>query len=579
MATQVTHIINILSDNSFPPALLFDGDWGSGKSHFIRNELLDALKYKFEMEVVFFSLYGIDSIDDFRDRLISEAYGSVSEKGQDRFLKLIEGASQLSGQNGVGAIVGGLVGLYKHQIYKEINNRIFILDDLERVTDKNLIKQILGECLEFAENKKCKVIVIANEKKLSCQSDIEKIFVDKCYHSLCTDEMISILNEYHPEIISDFNFCEQIKIDMNHLKSKNLRVIKRALNKFGNLNGFIDEDYEIEAKVILLSQIMRLSYLLFEKGYSVEDICRHCEKNQISIAVRKQLLLEKKEFSEEDRLEDDIVNTLNRPASEILVMYCASKITDDKYVFDCLDLPKVVSEIDKALSYPTVYQMTDEEFESAYRNLIEFVKGGKDVYLDKWFSALDRCIYFIDNKFILATASERESLIKLGHDLDMDRFIVPNDMTMYRRHDMVSLENDELKELYRVARSNLIKKVDFDSDEKFKFELINSLNSVRDEFYNKFVRIGLLNLLSIDEFMIAFFKWSPIEIRTFCGYLDDEFVRGGNIDDTQKSIAIELREKLINEMEGINPSVRLGGLNLLVSTLDEVIDIENGVVL
>ena len=64
------HILILLEDTSFPPLVMLDGEWGEGKTFYIKKTLIPELE-KQEKECVFFSLTGLSSISDFKDRLLS----------------------------------------------------------------------------------------------------------------------------------------------------------------------------------------------------------------------------------------------------------------------------------------------------------------------------------------------------------------------------------------------------------------------------------------------------------------------------------------------------------------------------
>ncbi|MDD9158509.1 P-loop NTPase fold protein, partial [Aliivibrio sp. S4TY2] len=101
---QVEQIIELLEDTSFPQAMLLDGAWGSGKTYFINNHLIEKLKEKFGLEVYLFSLYGISNIDDFRDKVISLSLTDKEEASVfAKYLsKAVEGAATNLGERGIG---------------------------------------------------------------------------------------------------------------------------------------------------------------------------------------------------------------------------------------------------------------------------------------------------------------------------------------------------------------------------------------------------------------------------------------------------------------------------------------------
>ncbi len=57
-------IVNIvkdyLDDKTYSYAIMLEGEWGSGKTYFVKNILKDSIDKK----IIYVSLYGIDSLDE-----------------------------------------------------------------------------------------------------------------------------------------------------------------------------------------------------------------------------------------------------------------------------------------------------------------------------------------------------------------------------------------------------------------------------------------------------------------------------------------------------------------------------------
>lgn len=140
---QVEQIIELLNDPSFPQVVLLDGAWGSGKTHFINHQLINKIREVFSPNIYFFSLYGISSIDDFRDKIISLSMTEQEEASvfAKYFSKVVDGAAVNMGERGVGAVINGVAGAYKYKLYGELDDCVLILDDLERVADDKIIKK------------------------------------------------------------------------------------------------------------------------------------------------------------------------------------------------------------------------------------------------------------------------------------------------------------------------------------------------------------------------------------------------------------------------------------------------------
>ena len=50
-------------------AIMLNGLWGCGKTYFVKNELIDDLEDKFNRDVVYISLFGINNLDDLYNNI------------------------------------------------------------------------------------------------------------------------------------------------------------------------------------------------------------------------------------------------------------------------------------------------------------------------------------------------------------------------------------------------------------------------------------------------------------------------------------------------------------------------------
>ena len=63
-----TEIISYVKSKIYNYAVLIDGDWGSGKTYFVQNQLIPKLEAS-EYSPIYISLYGIDSIESVSQKI------------------------------------------------------------------------------------------------------------------------------------------------------------------------------------------------------------------------------------------------------------------------------------------------------------------------------------------------------------------------------------------------------------------------------------------------------------------------------------------------------------------------------
>lgn len=172
-------------------AVLIDGEWGSGKTYFIKEKLIPSLnddiknngnkptlKHK---KPIYISLYGVDSLDSISAEMylqITGKYSKIASLGLSA-LKVIKPDLNYS------------------EIFEKLNenfnlnNYVLIFDDLER---SNLdINVCLAYINSFVEHHGIKVIIIANE------NEIGKIDFNKNYELKLLSTMQSNINYEDPE--------------------------------------------------------------------------------------------------------------------------------------------------------------------------------------------------------------------------------------------------------------------------------------------------------------------------------------------------------------------------------------------
>ena len=179
----VNLIMKYVDEKLYDYAVMIDGDWGCGKTFFVKNRLVNELdKHEEELcetdsktdsekenkkrNIVYVSLYGVTSIDEISKQILMESY--ISNKNK---LK--------NGVEIVGKLLPTALDIFKSvtkidvddsKVFDTINkfipvkNSILIFDDLERCDCP--INEILGYINTFVEQSKMKVIIIANQKEI-----------------------------------------------------------------------------------------------------------------------------------------------------------------------------------------------------------------------------------------------------------------------------------------------------------------------------------------------------------------------------------------------------------------------------
>lgn len=159
-------------------AVMLTAPWGSGKTYYIKNELVPSLK-RDGIGTILVSLYGIESLAELSKNLYIEARAKwINKKSEKREIGKIIAKT----------IVKNVVGHYgidlsvdekdMQKLYASVNlsKRLIILDDLERCRID--IVDVLGFVNDLCEQDGAKVLLVANEKAIKTYEKKESISQD-----------------------------------------------------------------------------------------------------------------------------------------------------------------------------------------------------------------------------------------------------------------------------------------------------------------------------------------------------------------------------------------------------------------
>lgn len=526
---QADQIIELLQDTSFPQVVLLDGAWGSGKTHFIKHYLRAKIEELFGQKVYFFSLYGISSIDDFRDKIISLSLTDKEEASvfAKYFSKAIDGAAQNLGERGIGAVLSGAAGAYKYKLYGELDDCILILDDLERVADEKLIKNILGESLSLAESKNIKVVVVANEDKLNCKNDIEKVFADKYKFSFTHEEVVSILKVEYENL--DDQLANELLLNITAINSKNIRVLKRALSKFTRIQREVSEIKNVvldQALSRILSDIVRICCAKFEHSFSKEKIIDAIDSRIIRQIKKSNDEAEIEGYKKLDAIFEGAINGSNQK----LLSYCCDGLYEFSNLEVELNLPMRQTLLDAMQSIWVQNQLSESDFKQGVQLLEEYIFSKNDIDIYKWFSTCDIYIYMQTNKVIESTTYTKATLLRLCDDIDVNQFkitAVEDDFDQRRR---ISFYNEEVDKRFNLKKAELETLKASNKNSEFSQKFQASWASVKNEAHQNLMHTPFFQNLNVNIVKAALQTWSNEEVFQFVRFINERY-RFSNIDD------------------------------------------------
>lgn len=251
----------------FPQTFLLTGAWGVGKTHLWRQILADAVRTKrcARPKYSYCSLFGLESVALVRDKIFSGLTDTVASRPtgpetvedvfknfagvNDALGRVSEGARALAAK-GSGLLVrwglrrapewamrfpalAAYEPLVRAATFAFVKDAIICIDDLERRSAQLSLRDVLGFVSFLREERRCKVIVIANEDTLD-EDDKETLreLREKVFEIVVT---LDPPNDYAQEIAipADAAFRDEWMNRASYLDLTNIRILRRivALHK------------------------------------------------------------------------------------------------------------------------------------------------------------------------------------------------------------------------------------------------------------------------------------------------------------------------------------------------------------
>lgn len=269
-------ILRYISDKDKNQALLLTGNWGSGKTYYIKNILAEKLerdKSNNKYKIIYISLYGMNSLTDLQHLLHSKLIeeGCVKQdaisKGKQLFAPITKVFKNINlSAMGVGVSIGvsDIINIENLIDYKNV---VLIFDDLERCASIK-IQDIIGFINNFTEHKNVPVIVAADGSKLECLEAYKNIKEKSIYREIAFK---SSLQDIYSELVEALDIehdlkcflIKQFQVCITQYKDVNLRYIKFFINNWCSLfDEFRDElDSSKEYYFYILSDLYKYLFL------------------------------------------------------------------------------------------------------------------------------------------------------------------------------------------------------------------------------------------------------------------------------------------------------------------------------
>ncbi|MDU5335812.1 P-loop NTPase fold protein [Enterococcus sp.] len=605
---KMNQIIDNYMQTDEPYALQVDGEWGTGKTYYVKNHVIDELKEKGNFPI-YFSVYGYNILNELKQDIL---YNIISELSSDKKVftsmttisKKFRKISNVWGDQRLSSIslISDWILESKNQSMLESSlekSIVVFIDDLERISEEISVKDLLGFILnELMEKLNCKVIILSNSNEIDKTDDfkkmkekvigrtinfaydiseIERIILKKSRNTFIKENSLwirDILEEYQNirrkkginlrtllSVIENYSFVEsKLFSDISKLQSDKL---EESIRKSIFLNVFVvTNEYKLgnitENDFDVLKGLSNTRYFDY---YLSKD-----EQKSIKETIIDQYHHKHKSF-------DDYIFYSNDIHSQVLFGF----MDDNKYVSNWkknfVNLTREISNLDKLSDFR---RFTDNQLKQVQKSVLTDVEENKFNFKDliTVYGRLNQLkkmnLMFLENsdlEVIETKLIESYSTVnEVGMDLVDEFYIhgIPN----------IKLERPELYQS--------LKDVDNQRKKIMNSEFIKYLfNDEHEELYNAkqngFLRNTnifkvMLEHGSIDEFIMIENNKSDLLWR----FINSEYLRISNAKDFHGE-EIEDIYQFLNEIKAKMEKTKLGRIdrfkiNQLIESLEQLIE-------
>ena len=483
MDDLVESILDYIRADYTDYAIMINGEWGSGKTYFwnhkIRNKIeamqVNGKKYT----TIYMSLYGISNLEEISKKIFIETT-QLMDKNLKRYMGS-KGEKVIPEYAKTGLDMANFFGVTQngdkidYEEFFSTEDKVLCFDDLERANVD--VIDILGYINNFVEHDHIKTIIICNEKELSTklkssniemktfiatylldkenklniktdepmveriQDTIEYVFDKANDYERIKEKLIGETFEYAPKfdyIINGILMRYENNPDLirflrentgliistfNKSGTRNLRILKHALNDFKKIYEMVNKSYPNTNNRVMQTMLIFTIAISFEikAGKVTKDKFKNIMNNEEyrAILVSSRVFMDNRQFYIK---EFDNTYYYNFKADyrffKFIEIYVRTRIFDMKVFKDDMEVIRNTVDTDKLPGYKRLlteeyWKITDDQFPGVIEEVLNDVKNGsiKPIEIVKIFAYFR---YFVENNLIDYDIKTLESVFLNG---------------------------------------------------------------------------------------------------------------------------------------------------------------------
>ena len=451
MDDLVESILDYIRSDYTDYAIMINGEWGSGKTYFwnhkIRNKIESMTVNGKKLTTIYMSLYGISNLEEISKKIFIETT-QLMDKNLKRYMNS-NGQTVIPEYAKTGLDMANFFGVTQngdkidYENFFSTDDKVLCFDDLERANVD--VIDILGYINNFVEHDHIKTIIICNEKELATKlksSNLEmKTFIatyllDKEDKLLTTDKpMVEKIEDTIENVFDKANDYERIKekligetfeyapeftyiinglliryennrdlirflrentnlIVSTFIKSgtRNLRILKHALNDFKKIFDMVNKSYPNTNNRILQTMLIFTIAVSFEikAGKVTKDKFVNINDNEEykSLVVSSRVFMDNRQFYIKEFDNNYYYNFKTEYRFfKFIEIYIRTRIFDMKTFKK--DMEDIINTVDtdklpgyKRLLTEEYWKISDDQFPKVISEVLESVKKGEIQLID-----------------------------------------------------------------------------------------------------------------------------------------------------------------------------------------------------
>ena len=469
MEDLVESILDYIRADYTDYAVMINGEWGSGKTYFwnhkVRNKIesmeLNGKRYK----TIYMSLYGISNLEEISKKIFIETT-QLMDKNLKKYMDS-NGQVTIPEYAKTGLDMANFFGVTQNGDkidYKEFfstDDKVLCFDDLERANVD--VIDILGYINNFVEHDHIKTIIICNEKELSTklknsnlemktfiatylldkegslikktdkpmveriQDTIEYVFDKANDYERIKEKLIGETFEYAPEFNYIINgilmryekYPDLIRFlrentnliisTFNKSGTRNLRILKHALNDFKKIFDMVNKSYPNTNHRVMQTMLIFTIAISFEikAGKVTKDKFVNINSNEEykAILVSSRVFMDNRQFYIKEFDNNYYYNfKAEYRFFKFVEIYVRTRIFNMKVFKENMEVIINTVDTDKLPGYKRLlteeyWKITDDQFDGIIEEVIDDVKNGriKPIEIVKLFAYFS---YFIKKDLI-----------------------------------------------------------------------------------------------------------------------------------------------------------------------------------